>query len=170
MMEQRSILEKKMLEPMLVTARQVLQREGFLIPILLVNASTEGPQLLALNMPPTPEQKQRYFREIGSHFSHTGQVLHAAVMLSESWYLNYEKAPAASRFRPSQHPCRQEAITILGQNADKSRVTQLIQPFARDPNNRPVWADIPIAIYNEPAKIAGKPIGLLDYLFLANRR
>lgn len=169
-MEQPSILEKVVLEPILLTARQNFVRDGFLIPILLLQLETLPPKLVPLNLPSTSEQKQRYFTQIGAQLDRAGQVLQAAVMLFESWYVNAQAAPAATRFLPSQHPCRQEAIILMGRNAEHSRVTLLIQPFVRNRDNQPVWGSPPFADYNESVKKASKSSGLLDYLFLANRR
>lgn len=170
-MQQPSILEKIVLEPMLVTARQNLARDGFLAPVLLIQFDAMPPKLLPLvDLPSTVEQRQRYFTQIGAQLGRAGQVLQAAVVLFESWYVCAEEAPAAARFRPSQHPCRHEAIILTGRNADHSRVTHLIQPFVRNEDNQPVWGNLPIADYNESVKTAGKSSGLLDYLFLASQR
>ncbi len=169
-MQPLSILTQGVLEPLLRTARQNLARDGFLIPFLLVKFAATVPVIVPLDLPTTPEQKQRYFRQLGLQFGRGGQLMQAAVMLSESWFVNAQQAPAASRFLPSAHPCRQEAIMMVGRNADNTRATHVIAPFVRAGNHQPVWGAYPIAVYDEPVKAAGKSIGLLDYLFLANRR
>lgn len=165
MMQQPSILTQAVIEPLLKTARQNLVRDGFLIPLLLVDLAAVAPVIVPLDLPTTSEQKQRYFRQLGVQLGRGGHSLQAAVMLSESWFVNAQQAPAVSRFSPSRHPCRQEAIVIMGRNADNTRVTQVITPFVRAENKQLVWGTSPIAVYDEPVKAAGKPIGLLDYLF-----
>jgi hypothetical protein len=165
-----SLLAKGVLEPMLNTARKNLARDGFLMPVLFVAVPDSRHGIVPLALPQTAEQKQRYFAHLGFLFRRSGQTVSAAAMLSESWFVNPQTAPAALKLMPSQHPCRQEAVVLIGRNAGNTRSTHVVQPFARDRHNRPVWGKDLIAVYNEPVQTAGKSLGLLDYLFLANRR
>lgn len=169
-MQHSSILTRPVLEPMLKAARENLMCDGYLMPILFVAVAAVAPVIVPLELPATAERKERYFRQLGAQFAASGQIIREAVMLSESWFVNAKQAPAASQVPPSRHPCRQEAIFLMGRNTDKSRNTYVIEPFTRDGNNQPVWEKRPFAVFNEPAEAARHVSGLLDYLFLANRR
>lgn len=160
-----SILEKKFVEVILQQARENLQKDGSLVPVLFLNLQ-DGQQALATltQLPGTPEEKQLYFAEIGSTIRQGGQNIDEAVFLSESWYVDMQKGGNLA-LPPRQHPQRQEAIMLVGRNADRSRFTMVVQPFGRDRRNRPVFGKIELASYNQAADREAPPVGLLDYLF-----
>ncbi len=120
-------------------------------------------------LPNTPEQKRVYFAQLGAHYGRHGQLIRAAVLVVESWLVESEEPPSAFRMRPSRHPGRQEALVLIGRDAPDTRSTQVIQPFTRDPRNKPVWSKPITAIYDEPATPGNRTQGLLDELFQANQ-
>lgn len=168
-MSQSSLLTRAMLEPVLKTARRNLERDGCLAPFLFVQMSVAGLRLVPLGLPQTSEQKRRYLAHLGSSFCQHRQTISAAVMLTESWFVNVRANPVGPMAQPSKHPMREEAIIMVGRDANNARTTQVIQPFDRDAQNRPVWSKSLIAVYDEPVQTAGKSRNLLDYLFLANQ-
>jgi len=168
-MSKPSFLAQAVLEPMLNTARKNLERDGYLVPVLFVQASIAGLQIGSLMLPQTPEQKRRYLAGLGSAFRQRDQMIRSAAMLSESWFVNAQETPGTMTIPPSKHPDRQEAISLIGRDANKTRITHVIKPITRDAQNRPLCGDPVIAFYNEPAQTTGKFNSLLDYLFLANK-
>jgi hypothetical protein len=170
-MNTASMLTKGIAESLLKVACENLERDGFLIPVLMLNINEKGRLMHMLKaLPNTPEQKQAYFAKIGAHYGYLGQLIREAVLLMESWMVQVQQAPAALRLRPSQHPCRQEVLMLIGRDAANSRSTQVIQPFTRDTTNKLVWSKPLMAIYDEPVKQGHSVQGLLDDLFLANQR
>jgi hypothetical protein len=123
---------------------------------------------MLMDVPNTTEQRQAYFAKIGTRFRRLGQPIQAAVSLAESWVVLAQQAPAALRIPPSQHPSRQEALVVIGRNADNTRTTQVIQPFTRNATSKPVWSAPAIAVYNESVAKGHSAQSLLDELFLAN--
>jgi hypothetical protein len=87
--------------------------------------------------------------------------------VTESWFVDARTAPAAAPTRPSQHPNRQEAITLNGRHAGGDRYTSVVQPLTRDEHHQPVWQEILLAEYNQPVTPGNHPVGVLDELFCA---
>lgn len=75
------------------------------------------------------------------------------------------KAPDAHKFMPREHPLRQEAIMLVGRNAEETRQTQIVQTVKRDKKNEPVWGSYIVETYNEPMTENNKVGGLIDALF-----
>lgn len=169
-MNTASLMTKEQTDPLLTAARENLKRDGFLVPVLLLKVGEKIPLLiLPLAPPATPEQKQAYFARIGASYRRSGHLIQEAILIAESWLVQAHQAPAAFRFLPSQHPCRQEVLTLIGRNATNTRCIQVIQPFTRDTVNKPVWREATIALYNQPVGDGSHAQGLLDDLFLANQ-
>lgn len=169
LMHTHSLLAQAFVEPVFKLARQNLERDGFLAPVLFVNSGASDPLIVPLPQLPSSQERQRAFTALGVRLRRQGQTIHEAVLLMESWTVNAQKAPAALRFPPSQHPSRQEAIVLVGRNADNTWVTYVMQVFTRQQNKRLVWGEVPLVVYNAPAETVGRPSGLLDDLFLANQ-
>jgi hypothetical protein len=166
----QSILEKVFTNSILATARGNLEKHGTLLSVLFLNTGAPELGLIALDLPNTAEKRQAYFTRLGLRFLILGQRLREAIMLSETWFVSAQEAPAAFKFPPSQHPSRQEAIVLVGRNAKQTRTTFVVQPFQRDAANQPVWSKIPMAVYNEPVEEGSEAVGLLDDLFKGNQR
>lgn len=170
-MNTASILTKEATARLLKIACENLARDGFLVPVLFLHLAAKAPLILELKeFPNTFLKKQAYFGTIGAHFGRLGQRIQEAVSLTEAWMVLAQQAPAAFRFPPSQHPSRQEILALIGRNAANTRSTQVIQPFARDASNQPLWSEPAIAAYNEPVGQGHRVQGLLDDLFLANQQ
>lgn len=170
-MNTASILTKEAIERLLKIARENLVRDGFLLPVLFLQLAAKAPLILELRkFPNTSLEKQAYFGNIGAHFGRLGQRIEEAVSLAEAWMVLAQQAPAAFRFPPSRHPSRQEVLALVGRDAANTRSTQVIQPFARDAGNKPLWREPAIAVYNEPVMQGHHAHSLLDDLFLANQR
>lgn len=160
-----SILVKKMIDKMLHTARQNLEEDGSLQPTLFLHIAGDEILHMPLKLSDTFEKKARDFIILGRQLHERGLTPSEAVFFTESWFVNVQDAPAATKFAPSEHPARQEAIVAIGRTADNRRYTQVIQPFKWDKANRLVWLPIPLAMYDEERSSKNGPVGILDYLF-----
>ena len=166
-MTNKTILGQRLVEATLRSARQELEREGVLQPVLYVLIVGDTALEMPLTLPDTPELKAKYFFGIGRHLSERGLQPREAVLVSESWFVAVQQAPAAMDFPPSEHPSRQEAIVLIGRSADNRRFTQVVQPFTRDKHNRPVWQAMPMAVFDETQTPEQSSTGLLDHFFAA---
>jgi hypothetical protein len=159
-----SILEQVFVEHLLATARLNLERDNKLQPFLWVTAAPDIQLVVPLDLGKTAAEKQAYFRQIARDFRRRDEPILEAVMVAEGWFVNARTAPDATRIPPSQHPLRQEAITIVGRNASNTHQSWAVQPFRRDAHNKPVWEKMELAVFNEAKPL--KAVGLLDNLFL----
>jgi hypothetical protein len=160
-----SILAEAFGARILRLARHNLEQDGVLAPALFVKQPSHAPLLVGLKLPAEPAERQRYFLRLGHSLQRQGQRVVEAVLLMESWFVQSQPGRLDLSVRPSQHPARQEAIVLIGRNADHSRVTQVIQPFRRDSEQRLAWESCPQAVYDQPAGQGPRASGLLDYLF-----
>lgn len=160
-----SILAPEFVETVLTAAKENLNRDGYLSPVLFLHLEGGGRVMFSLRLPETPEEKQAYFAGIGLATYQAGQRIQEAVFVSEAWYVDVSEEGTVPDIAPSQHPKRREAITIVGRNADKSRISFVIQPFSRDSQNQPLWEEMPLARYNVATDEDVHPVGLIDYLF-----
>ncbi len=166
-----SILTIGRMGQLLLVAHQNREKDGFLVPVLLINVGAKAPLILELrDLPETPEQKQAYFAQIGTQFRRRGQHIREAIMLTEAWMVWAQEAPAALRFRPSQHPSRQEGLVLIGRNAANTHSAQLVEPFTRDAANQPVWGAPMLTFYDESVEKGHHTQGVLDDLFQANQQ
>ena len=166
-MTTKTILGQRLGEAQLRAAKQHLEREGVLQPLLYVLIAGDTALEMPLTLPDTPEMKAKYFFGIGRQLDERGFQPREAVLVSESWFVAVQQAPAAIDFPPSKHPSRQEAIVLIGRSADNRRFTQVVQPFTRDKHNRPVWQAMPMAVYDETQTPDKGSAGLLDTFFEA---
>ena len=159
------MLDKRFFMYALQAAQRDLEHDGELVPMLLVHLVSGAHFYKSLHMPNMYEKKKAFFRSIGATLRRTKGPFTEAVMLMESWYVDGREAPNAKDFSPSRHPCRHEAIVLIGRNADNSRQSSVVQPFTRNANNKPVWGTTPIALYDHPVSRDLRVAGLLDFLF-----
>jgi len=104
------------------------------------------------------------FQALGKTIRSQKGAIKEAVLLCETWMVNAQEVPDATKYMPSQHPCRYEAIVLMGRNADKTRSVSVIQKFTRDEHNAPVWSEPQVSIREAHTKgLVAK--GLLDALF-----
>lgn len=167
-----SILTQDFVEQILTTAQENLRASGYLSPVLLVHLAGGQRLITELELPETTEEKEAYFTRMGRSFRRAGQRIHEAVFVAETWYVDVREAPDAFTVRPSQHPARKEAISIVGRNAQGTRHTFLVQPYSRDRHNQPVFEPIPeeMAQFNVLVEGGTHGVGLLDHLFAKGRR
>lgn len=161
--EESTILGKATLLDLLKEARKNLEENGTLQPMLFIELSIGKGVIFPLEMPDDSAVKYRMFQAIGNHVREQKGAIKGAVLLCETWTVMAKEAPDATKYMPSQHPCRQEAIVLVGRNADKTRSAIAIQTFSRDEHNAPVWSEPQVTISDSPQELVAK--GLLDALF-----
>ena len=165
-----SLLSRSIGESFLQTARQNLEKYGSLVSILFITFASGKRIEIPLQLPATTEDKETYFVSIGGAMASLNEVIVEAVLLSEGWVVNAQQAPASHKLPPSQHPSRQEAITLIGRNAAGTRHTCAVQPFHRQPSGQFIWNVLTIALYDEPVARGGRAVGLLDHLFIGQEQ
>jgi len=164
-MTQRSMLAKQEIDKLLAVAKRCAER-GYAVGQILFLHVVDGRFLhMLLDFQGDAEAKAAQFLVLGRQLHEQGLMPLEAVMLSESWFVDAQKAPAALQLAPSQHPARQEAIVLIGRSADNRRYTQVVQPFTRDKSNKPVWQPLCLAAYDESRDALDGPTGILDFLF-----
>lgn len=157
-MSNKSILTKGELESILSEVRHQVS-DNNMIPVLFVH--TESGEKLACplsKLPGTPEEKSQYFLSIGASLRQNGTIVQEAISACESWYVKVDKSSPMDVL-PSEHPERQEAVVLVGRNADNTRSAYLIQPFTRNEVGGPVWQPV---MFNIDKQVA---TGLLDWFF-----
>jgi hypothetical protein len=164
----QTIHDQTFIDAMLGKAKTNLETDGFLTPVVFLYLKDGERIMCGVELPRTSKEKRQCFFNLGRTFREEGRTIREAVFMSEGWYVDARKAKDILAVAPSQHPQRQEAIVVIGRNADKMQYTSVIQPFTRDDKNRPVWGELAMAEYNAPANTAYQPTGLIDYLFSAN--
>lgn len=167
-MAQDSILTQTFIETTMVAARKNLERDGKVVPALFVRLSNNQRLVVLVDLAATSEQKQAHFAAIGRLLRKNGQDISEAMLVSEGWFVKPPKGTSALDIRPSQHPQRREAIVLIGRDAAGERASSLVQPFGRDPENKPLWEKPVMAIYNQVADQGYRIVSLLDQLFINN--
>ncbi len=161
-----SILAQEFVEVILTMAQENLRRDGALAPVLFVRFQGGEQAITLLDLPATTEEKEDYLAALGLSFRQTGRVVEEALFVSETWYVAAEPGQRLNLdVAPSRHPRRQEAITIVGRNADRTRHTIVVQTFGRDRHQRPVLGRMEAAEYNTLSGQGSRPVGLVDYIF-----
>jgi hypothetical protein len=164
---QASILTRDFVRGILRGAQQNLVHDGGLAPVLFLRLDNDERGMLALDRPPTHDEKVKYFAGLAFVIEHAGRRIHEVLFVSESWYVSKEEGRELStEIRPSQHPDRKEAIVLVGRDAKGTCQAFLVQPFTRDIHNRPVLGDVEVEEYHGPESQADtRATGLVDYLF-----
>ena len=161
-----SILEQPFVEPILAGAHDNLLREGSLAPVLFVRFQDDELGILPLDLPELTAEKYAYFGLLGMSLAAAGSPVREALFLSEIWYV---AASAGSKgeeeIRPSQHPERREAISVIGRDSLRSRFTFVVQVFHREAGDRLVLDAREVEEYNIGAVQGTEAVGLLDALF-----
>ena len=158
------ILEKEVLLDLLKDGRTSLEESGTLRPMLFIELSNGEGIISPLQMPDESDEKYRMFYEIGRQIRLKFGAIQNAVTMSETWTVYANEAPDATKYPPSQHPCRREAILLVGRNADKTRSACVIQTFTRDEHNAPVWSE-PQVMISDSGKEGTVTQGIIDALF-----
>lgn len=168
-MHTQSLLSQKAGEAILKMARRNLETDGSLVSFLFLTLASGKRTEIPLRLPATTEDKEALFVTLGIALASVGETVSEAVMLSEGWVVNAQKAPAALTLPPNQHPSRQEVITLIGRNAEDTRSTCVVLPFSRSSAGRLIFEALLFALYDEPTTAGSKVEGLLDYFFIGQR-
>ena len=164
-----SILGKEFVDVVMGAAQMNLAKDGELVPALFLQTQDDEQMVVVLeNFPADGDEKRLYLASLGVALHSTGRRIDEAIFLSEVWYVEEEKEGEHLEARPSQHPQRREAIAVMGRDAQRSRLTHVLQPFHRDNQNQPVFDKVAVAEYNVPAEQTPQAFGLVDYLFPAS--
>ena len=164
-----SILTPEQVEEILEKARTNLERHGHLVSTLFLHLTSGEKVLTELSLPCIHEEKQAYFTFLGKAIRYSGYEIREAILLSESWVVMAPQAEGLG-VSPSQHPNRQEAITLVGRNAPNNRSIFAIQTFHRDHRNQPVFEALELEQFTGLPDSKYCATGLLDYLFPAEKR
>ena len=157
-MSNKSILTKGELESILSEVRHHVSNCN-LISVLFMNTKSGERVVCQLSdLPSTPEEKRQYFMSIGASFRQNGTVVQEVIFACESWYVKVVNSSPIDVL-PSEHPERQEAVVLVGRNADNTHSAYLIQPFTRNEDGGPVWQPV---MFNIDKQVA---TGLLDWFF-----
>lgn len=164
--EEKSILAQGFVETILAGAKAYLQENGELHSALLLLHLNLG-ELAAIQpaLPGTAEERQNYFSALGLSIRLAGQRIQEALFVSEVWYVQPEDGVKSLDVAPSQHQNRREAIAIMGRDAPGKRFTIVLQPFARDAQNQPVFEPMASEEYNVSSEDGHHSVGLIDHLF-----
>jgi hypothetical protein len=168
---QTSILTRDFVRGILRGAQQNLVHDGGLAPVLFLHMDNGESGMFALDLPPTHDEKAKYFAGLRFVIEHAGRRIDEALFVSESWYVSKKEGRELStEIRPSEHPNRKEAIVLVGRDAEGTRQTLLVQTFTRDIQNRPVFGEVAVEEYHGPeSRTDTRASGLLDYLFPPDR-
>ena len=162
--EESTLFQRESLLEILQEGRKNLETDGSLYPMLFIELSNGKGFISPLEIPDDTVMKYRMFQAIGKKIHSEQGAIKDAMLLTETWIVETKEAPDATKYMPSQHPCRKEAIVLVGRNADKTRSAIVIQTFTRDEHNAPVWSDPQVSISKSHTKgMVAK--GLLDALF-----
>ena len=162
--EETTLFQKETLLGILQEGRKNLEQAGSLQPVLIIELSNGKGFISFLEMPDDTATKYRMFQTIGKKIHAEQGTIKDAVLLTESWIVEAMNAPDATKYMPSQHPCRKEAIVLVGRNVDQTRSAIVIQTFTKDEHNAPVWSEPQVSIRKSNTKgMVAK--GLLDALF-----
>ena len=159
-----SLLSEEVVEEILDDARRIINTSGSLHPTLFVQLENGERGVVPLSLPETHSEKRIYFSLLGISFLQTGHKIREAILVSEAWIVAQPEAQGLD-VSPSQHPKRKEAITLVGRDADNTRLVFAIQSFQRDDHNQLVFENLEIEHFNGAPDPQYNTIGLLDYLF-----
>lgn len=162
-----SILGKPFIDEMLASAKRDLEQGSFesQLVIKLDNFQVVGLELTDFNYTDNQFQRRAILAAIGHALRTNHHHIQEAVMLGGGWIVSGQE-PGVGIILPSQHPARQEAITIMGRNSDKTRETSVIQPFTRNRHHKIEWSELCIAEYNRSVTDQNRMLGIFDALFV----
>lgn len=152
-----------MLLLLLTGARKNIEEAGSLHPMLLLEMEAER-FMIPIEMADDSREKYQMFHALGEKMRLKYGLIQNAAVITESWIVMAKEAPDATKYMPSQHPCRQEAIVLIGRNADKTQSAIVIQTFTRNEHNAPVWSEPQVSI-SDSSTNGMVAEGLLDALF-----
>ncbi len=158
------LLEKEALLGLLINGRTAIEKFGTLQPMLFSELSNGERIMCPLRLPDESSEQYQKFNTLGKQIRSQCGSIETAVAMLEIWIVYGNEAPDIKKYRPSQHPCRREAIVLVGRNADKTRLVIVIQTFTRDEHNAPVWSK-PKTVISDSGDGGMVAEGLIDALF-----
>lgn len=168
--QNESILSEIFVQQILHDAKAYLRKYDGLPPTLFAQLDNSENLYMPLTLPQTHEEKRVYFDVLGTSLRSFGKGLHEAMLIAESWYVEKSEENPTLSVRPSQHPNRKEAISVVGRNATGSQSIFALQPFGRDARKRPVFEPLQVKEISGDFPTAFYFVGLLDYLFSGNQK
>ena len=162
-LEDSFFLSNEILLVMLENRKKTLEEKGVLRPLLFIELSN-GERFSTPAMMPGNSEKYRVFQALGKEIRLQKGTIKDVVLTCKTWIDNAQEGPDAIDPMPSQHACLDEAIVLMGRNADQTRSAIVIQKFTRDEHNAPVWSAPQITMVDSSAKGRIAP-GFLDALF-----
>ena len=160
-----SILTSEIVESLLESGKETLLLDGHLAPTLFLHLEHGEKLATDLSLPCIQEEKQAYFKFQGKSIRYSGHALKEAILLAETWFVMADKQDELT-IPPSQHPNRQEAITLTGRNAQNNRSVFAIRPFRRDDHNKPIFGELVLNQFDGMPDPNYYATGLLDHLFV----
>ena len=159
----KSLLCEAIAKSVMAVARRNLEEDGYLMSVLFIRITQEE----AFSIPLTDfhrlrqvEARQAAMISIGKQLRDKGYTIAEAAMVLHGRTIKKQEL-----VHPRQHLFRQDALLYIGRNASNTFATTVLQPFTRDANDRPIWAEISEPQYNVATEPSTRPTGLLDYLF-----
>jgi hypothetical protein len=165
-----SILTAENVQQILKVAKENLMRDGAVQPVLFLHLTTGEHLVTPVELSGTTQDKIRYINHVGFSLWQSGKVVAEAIMLAEGWFVSAKESGLDLTVPPSQHPERREALVLIGRDADRTRITSVVQPFNRDENGKPVWQALEMTAFNTPPSRDMQMVGLLDYFFVPVHR
>jgi len=114
-------------------AREVLLRDGFHAPTLIVDGSTNPVAIQIDQLAPTFEGRAHQMFVAGQSLAHTGSAgrLRGVYFVSEAW-LSLGQEGKLPRLRPSKDPKRIEVLMVSGLEINSRQVRLAIYEMLRD--------------------------------------
>ncbi len=160
-----SILEKEFVDSILESAKEELRIEGTLSPTLFLRLESGKRVTLPVSLHESDEDRQFYLATLAKSFAGIGQPVEEAVFLVTGWYVESEESKDNRRIVPSRHPKRQEVLSLVGRNTDRTSCTLVIQPFRRNQKREILFENLVAAEYAVSTGKATEAVWFLDPLF-----
>jgi hypothetical protein len=144
-----SLLTREYVQGILNIETGCLDKGISCVPKVLVKLHSGKSGILTIpEMGSDSNRKRLIFYALGRKLRAEHGGIREAVFIVDSWIID-ASTPGSTKFAPSQHPAREEAIVIVGRNEDKSCSLIAIQPFDRDKKEKPIWQEPIISISGE---------------------
>ena len=152
----KSILTKKTIQDVLVIAKDNLEKDGSLLPVIHVNCKGK---IVIVGLPLDDLiDRRKLFTGLGIKLRNAVGEIDEALFVSETWYYKADKDEKLD-IRPSQHPNKKEAIMLVGRNKSGKKQVLAMQPYIKVKGKY---------VYLKKDVDADGATGVLDYLFDAN--
>jgi hypothetical protein len=163
-MAKKSILSKTYIQRLLIESYQNMCWHIEIEPRLVMQTKTGETSPLLLQIPQDAKAKHMYMYAVGVTFAEVIGMPTAALLISDSWYVDASKAPQAMSIPPSQHPARQNAIIVAGRTADNLVHSMVVHPYTIE-QCRVVFDKTAHEVYEEKRGIEDTSSSILDAFF-----